>query len=113
MISEPAHFIHKINKNFSRTTIIGYLYADEADLLNVPLFGKTAKEWQNQNPNSKGNTRDEATLSQLVVLSNLESINAVFIHQGLSQGERLVQLNKMAITQLKSLMKNVSLRKLL
>ncbi len=92
---------------------IGYIYADEADLLNVALFGKTAKEWHKQNPDSKGNIRDEANLSQLVVLSNLESMNAVFIHQGISQSDRLVQLNKMAITQLKSLVSISSMKKIL
>ncbi len=92
---------------------ISFVYADEADLLNMALFGKTAKQWHKENPQSKGNIRDEATLTQLVVLSNLESINAVFIHQGIPQGERLVQLNKMAITQLKSLMTNNSMKKIL
>ena len=79
-------------------------YASEADLLNVALFGKTAAQWRNVNPDSDGNVRDAATLEQLVVLSNLESINAVLIHQGLPQGERLKQLNAIAITQLKSLL---------
>lgn len=80
------------------------IYASEADLLNVALFGKTAAQWRNENPDVDGNVRDAATLEQLVVLSNLESINAVLIHQGLPQGERLRQLNAIAITQLKSLL---------
>jgi hypothetical protein len=80
------------------------IYASEADLLNVALFGKTAAQWRNENPDVDGNVRDMATLEQLVVLSNLESINALLIHQGLSQGERLKQLNSIAITQLKSLL---------
>ena len=80
------------------------IYASEADLLNVALFGKTAAQWRNENPDVDGNVRDAATLEQLVVLSNLESINAVFIHQGMPQGERLRQLNAIAITQLKSLL---------
>lgn len=80
------------------------IYASEADLLNVALFGKTAVQWRNENPDVDGNVRDIATLEQLVVLSNMESINAVLIHQGLSQGERLRQLNAIAITQMKSLL---------
>lgn len=88
------------------------VYASEADLLNVALFGKTALQWRTENPDSKGNIRDEATLEQLVVLSNLESINAVLIHQGLSQPERLIQLNKIAITQMKSLVKNSTIQQL-
>ncbi|EKY08186.1 hypothetical protein HMPREF9075_01794 [Capnocytophaga sp. oral taxon 332 str. F0381] len=80
-----------------------YIYADEADLLNIALFGITAKEWRDTHPNKEGNIRDEATLEQLVVLSNLESINALLIRQGLSQAERLLELNKTAITQMKTL----------
>ena len=80
-----------------------FVYANEADLLNVALFGITAKQWRDANPNAEGNIRDMATIEQLVVLSNLESINAVLIHQGLGQSERLIQLNKIAITQMKSL----------
>ncbi|WP_425466533.1 hypothetical protein [Roseivirga ehrenbergii] len=79
---------------------INLVYASEADILNMALFGKTAKQWRTENPTADGNIRDEATIEQLVVLSNMESINAVFISQGLSQSERLVQLNKMAITQM-------------
>ena len=79
------------------------IYADEADLLNIALFGITAKEWREVHPNKEGNIRDEATLEQLVVLSNLESINALLIRQGLSQAERLVKLNKTAIAQMKTL----------
>ena len=91
---------------------INLVYASEADILNMALFGKTAKQWRTENPTANGNIRDEATIEQLVVLSNMESINAVFISQGLSQSERLVQLNKMAITQMKSLLKSTSLKKL-
>lgn len=87
-------------------------YASEADLLNVALFGKTALQWRTENPDSKGNIRDQATLEQLVVLSNLESINAVLIHQGLNQAERLIQLNKIAITQMKSLVQNSTIQQL-
>lgn len=87
-----------------------FIYADEADLLNVALFGKTAKQWQTENPKEKGNIRDEATLEQLVVLSNIESINSVLIHQGVTQNERLIQLNAIAITQMKSLLGNTHLK---
>ena len=87
-------------------------YANEADLLNVALFGKTASEFRAENPNTKGNIRDEATLEQLVVLSNLESINALLIRDGLSQAERLEKLNKVAIEQLKSLLTHKSIKKL-
>jgi len=79
------------------------VYASEADLLNVALFGMTAAHWRQANPNQTGNMRDAATLEQLVVLSNLESINAVLIHQGLPAPERLAQLNGIAITQMRSL----------
>ena len=88
------------------------IYASEADLLNVALFGKTAAQWRAANPEADGNVRDAATLEQLVVLSNMESINAVLIHQGLPQGERLRQLNAIAITQLKSLLGNKQIAKL-
>ena len=79
------------------------VYASEADLLNVALFGVTAAQWLQANPGQAGNMRDVATLEQLVVLSNLESINAVLIHQGLPAPDRLVQLNGIAITQMRSL----------
>jgi len=79
------------------------IYATEADLLNVALFGMTAGEWRQNNPEKQGNMRDHATLEQLVVLSNLESINAVLIHQGLEAPGRLMQLNEIAISQMKSL----------
>ncbi|WP_373496121.1 KilA-N domain-containing protein [Aquiflexum sp.] len=88
------------------------VYATEADLLNMALFGKTAAIWRAENPDSKGNMRDEATLEQLVVLSNLESLNAVLIRQGLEQSERLKQLNQIAITQMTSLVNNSNLNKL-
>ena len=89
-----------------------FVYANEADLLNVALFGMTAKDWRQNNPKSNGNCRDSATLEQLVVLSNLESINALLIRQGLIQNERLIQLNKTAITQMKSLLESKTLKKL-
>jgi hypothetical protein len=89
---------------------ITYTYAEEADLLNVALFGMTAKQWRDANPDLKGNVRDYATLEQLVVLSNMESINALLIRQQLTQGERLVQLNTVAITQMRSLVENRGLK---
>ncbi len=89
-------------------TQISFIYANEADVLNVALFGKTAKQWRDENPSEKGNIRDEATIEQLVVLSNLESINAVLIHQGNAQSERLLQLNTIAITQMKSLLNRLN-----
>jgi hypothetical protein len=79
------------------------VYASEADLLNVALFGMTAAEWRSQNSDKDGNIRDHATLEQLVVLSNMESINALLIRQGVPQDERLMQLNSTAIAQMKSL----------
>lgn len=89
-----------------------FVYANEADLLNVALFGITAKEWRDNNSDKKGNIRDFSTLEQLVVLSNMESINALLIQQGLSQSERLIQLNKVAITQMKSLLENNTIKNL-
>jgi len=91
---------------------ISYVYANEADMLNVALFGKTAAEWRTENPSLQGNIRDAATIEQLVVLSNMESINAVLIHQGLAQSDRLLQLNQIAITQMKSLLNHSSFKKL-
>ena len=80
-----------------------YVYADEADLLNVAMFGMTAKEWREANPGLKGNIRDYATMNQLICLSNLENLNAVFINEGLPQSERLEKLNLIAIQQMRVL----------
>ncbi len=88
------------------------VYASEADLLNVALFGMTASEWRRANPNKEGNMRDHATLEQLVVLSNMESINALLIRQDMPQNERLLQLNGTAITQMKSLVDTPLTKKL-
>jgi hypothetical protein len=90
------------------------VYANEADLLNVALFGITAKEWRDAQPdkNRNGNLRDYATLEQLVVLSNMESINALLIRQGLTHSERLIQLNKVAITQMQSLLESNTLKRM-
>ena len=87
-------------------------YASEADMLNVALFGKTAKEWRTENPAAEGNIRDQATLEQLVVLSNLESLNSVLIRQDLPQSERLLQLNQIAITQIRSLLASSAMKRL-
>ena len=80
------------------------IYANEADLLNVALFGLTAEQWKNNNPRFDGNMRDHATLEQLVVLSNMESINGLLIQQNISASERILQLNQVAISQIKSLL---------
>jgi hypothetical protein len=88
------------------------VYANEADLLNVALFGITAREWRELNPDKTGNIRDYASLEQLVVLSNMESINALLIEQNLPQSERLIQLNKVAIAQMKSLVESSGIKKL-
>jgi hypothetical protein len=82
---------------------ISYLYANEADVLNVSLFGMTAKQWRETNPNLKGNIRDYATINELICLSNLENLNAVFINENMPQNERLVKLNKIAIQQMQIL----------
>ena len=100
-----------IPKELTKTQI-NFIYASEADLLNIALFGITAKQWRDENPKTDGNMRDDATIEQLVVLSNMESINSVLIHHRLSQSERLLQLNKMAITQMKSLYNNRQIKKL-
>ncbi len=88
---------------------VSFIYANEADVLNMALFGKTAKQWKIENPKKEGNIRDWSKLEQLVVLSNLESINSFLIHQGLSQHVRLVQLITIAISQMKSLFKHTQL----
>ena len=98
--------------NLISNTQINFTYANESDLLNVALFGITAKQWKEENPNAKGNMRDEASIEQLVVLSNMESINALLIEQNLSQKDRLIQLNKVAIMQMKSLLPNNGLKSL-
>lgn len=82
---------------------INFVYASEADLLNVALFGKTAGEWKIENPDKKGNIRDYATIEQLLVIANMESFNAILIEQKLPQKDRLIQLNNMAKSQLRVL----------
>jgi len=82
---------------------VAYTYANEADMLNVVLFGKTAKQWKDENSAAKGNMRDVATLNQLLVLANLESYNAVLINQGKMQKERMELLRQLAVQQLQTL----------
>ena len=87
---------------------INFVYASEADVLNMALFGKTAKQWRDENSDKKGNIRDYANVTQLVCLANLENLNAVFINDGLPQSERLVKLNQIAISQMKILLTDSS-----
>jgi len=111
-ISKINYQIHTdaIKENLIPTTLTkeqaSLIYANEADLFNVALFGVTAQQWKNQDPTLEGNIRDHATLEQLVVLSNMESINALLIQQGLPSHERIIQLNHVAITQMKSLVES-------
>jgi len=88
------------------------IYANEADVLNIALFGMTAKQWRDENPELAGNIRDHATINQLICLSNMENLNAVFISNGLSQSERLKELNKIAIQQM-SVLEKIESKKLL
>ena len=91
---------------------ISFTYANEADMLNVVLFGRTAKQWKDANPDIKGNMRDGATLNQLLILTNLESYNAVLIHQGKNQKERMELLRQLALQQIHTL-ESISTDKLL
>jgi len=88
------------------------VFANEADVLNMALFGKTAKQWRNENADAEGNMRDQASIEQLLVLANLESLNAELIKMKLTQPERLIKLNQTAITQLKALLRNPQIKKL-
>lgn len=90
----------------------GIIYASEADVLNVALFGQTAAEWRKANPEAKGNMRDYATIEQLLVLANLESANAMFIENCIEQSERVIMLNQLAIKQLKTLSEAASIKRL-
>ena len=91
---------------------INYIYASEADILNVALFGMTSKEWRESNPELKGNMRDYADISQLVCLSNLENLNAVFINEGMDATERIEKLNAIAIEQMRILTESERIKKL-
>ena len=95
-----------------QTKQISFVYANEADVLNMALFTKTAKQWREENPKEKGNIRDYANISQLVCLSNLENLNAVFINEGLPQPQRLEKLNQIAISQMKILIEDKMVKKL-
>ncbi len=92
---------------------VSQVYADEADVLNVAMFGKTARQWRDENPDLKGNIRDYASINELICLSHMENLNAVFIEQGVSQSERLIKLNQIAIHQLRILESGDTDRKLL
>jgi len=102
---------HIIPENITKEQA-NYVYATEADVLNMALFGKTAKQWRDANPEKDGNIRDYATIEQLLVLANIESMNAEFIRMQIPQSERLQKLNQIAITQLKSLLYNPNTKKL-
>ena len=110
MLSKVNYAIHtdavkeKLIPKSLGTQQIKFVYANEADLLNMALFGMTAKDWRELNPNTEGNIRDMASLEQLVVLSNMESINAMLILQGIAQADRLIQINQIAISQMTSLL---------
>jgi len=110
-IHTDAIKVHLVPPALSKAQV-NSVYASEADLLNMALFGTTATAWRNANPGASGNIRDHATLEQLVVLSNLEGINAMLIHQGHQAPQRLAQLNAMAITQMRSLLNAPALKRL-
>ena len=102
---------HLIPKMLSKQQL-QFVYSSEADILNMALFGQTAAIWRNENPGKEGNIRDHATLEQLVALANLQSLNALFIQQGLKAPERMKILNQQAIRQMKSLLNNPGMNKL-
>lgn len=102
---------HLITEELTKQQI-SFIYADEADLLNVVLFGMTAQDWRQANPGKKGNIRDDASITELVVLSNLEAINAELIRQEIPQANRLVTLRRLAVYQLKTLEGNAATKKL-
>lgn len=91
---------------------VSLVYASEADVLNMALFGKTAKQWREENPGETGNVRDQANAAQLVCLANLENLNAMFIQEGMEQGERLAKLNRIAIDQMRLLTENRQVKRL-
>ncbi len=116
-----AKINYRIHTDAVRETLIPHaitkqqatlVYANEADLLNVALFGQTAKQWRDSHPDAEGNVRDHATLEQLVVLTNLESLNSVLIRQGISQPERLRKLNEIAISQMRTLLADTNIKRL-
>ena len=91
---------------------VSIIYASEADVLNVAMFGITALQWRDAHPNLKGNIRDYASINELICLSNMENLNAVFINEGLTQQDRLIKLNQIAIQQM-SILENIKNKKLL
>ncbi len=99
-----------IPKHLSKKQI-SFVYANEADIINMALFGKTAKQWRDENPDKKGNIRDHASVTQLVCMANLENLNAVFINEGIDQADRLQRLNQIAISQMKILIQNATGKK--
>ena len=116
-----AKINYRIHTDAVRETLIPHaitkqqatlVYANEADLLNVALFGQTAKQWRDSHPGAEGNVRDHAPLEQLVVLTNLESLNSVLIRQGLSQPARLRKLNEIAISQMRTLLADTNIKRL-
>ena len=118
-LSKINHYVHTdaiketlMPPRLSRNKTSGLVYATEADILNLALFGLTAKEWREYRPEAKGNIRDHATTEQLLVLSNLEAINAELIRSGLRRDERIVRLNEAAITQMRSILNAPSMDKL-
>lgn len=118
-LSKLNYKIHTdaIKENIIPNTIskeqANFVYASEADVLNVALFGKTAKQWRDENKNLEGNIRDYAAIEQLLVLANIESMNAEFIRMNLTQKERLIKLNQIAVIQLKSITNSEHIQKLI
>lgn len=108
-LSKINYKIHTdaIKKNLIPKELTKYetskVYAEEADVLNMALFGITAKDWRDKNPNAKGNIRDYANINELICLTNLENINSIYINEGIKQSERLIRLNKIAISQMEIL----------
>jgi len=101
---------HIVPKLIKKAELKKFVYADEADMLNLALFGMTAKQWRDANKGKKGNIRDHATLEQLVVLSNMESFNAELIKQALDSDQRFITLNKIAVDQMKILISSKSIK---
>ena len=101
---------HIIPKLITKSELKRFVYADEADMLNLALFGKTAKQWRSENKDKKGNVRDYASLEQLVVLSNLESFNSELIKQGMESEQRFIKLNRIAVDQMKVMVSSKSIK---
>ena len=112
LITEDVLYVTYMNFNKGIVSTKKYIYASEADVLNVALFGMTAKEWKKQNPNLEGNIRDYANVLQLIILSNLENLNAEMINQGVVAKDRLERLNYIAKKQYDILEKNSSVKRI-